>query len=232
MADQDEITTNLELLYSKINAEGIAAISNGQERIDPILNHLELDKRLGLTLLISIRGKIAENFWTLEEELRKIEPEQYYYPEHDLHLTVIDLISANENFIRDDDIISQFEKLVENATDKLPPFDINFQGIIISNAAVLAKGYYRHGLTQLRERIRKNAIDQRIDLQERYQSISAHSTIVRFKSNLRHREELLTVAQKYHQIDLGSLQVNQLDLVIHDWYNRKKETIRSFILKD
>ncbi len=232
MITRDEITKALEALYLRINAAGKEAILNRKENIDPVLNNLEQDQRFGLSLLITIKGKIVENFKFLMEEVKKTEPEQYFYPESDLHITILDLISANEGYQRDDYIIGRSVKIIEKAINGLPPFEIKFKGIIFSNAAILAKGYYDFELQLIRERMRKIALENDIDFKERYQSISAHSTIVRFNKSLQNREKLAAIIQKYNNFDIGFMKVNQLDLVVHDWYNRKKEGVGKFILSD
>lgn len=220
----------LETLYSNINSQGMEAILQNQEKIDPVLNNPEQDKRLGLTLLIHIRGEITGKFRLLIEKLRRIEPEQYFYPASDIHVTVLDLISAHKDFAREDPLVAQSIKLVQNAISGLTPFNINFRGIIPSNEAILAKGYYREGLQKLRDRMRELAHEQNIDLKERYQSISAHSTIVRFKSKLQNHEKLLALLQEYQDFHIGEFQVNELELVIHDWYNHRRQEIGKYRL--
>lgn len=232
MITEDKILKELEALYSKINSEGREAIQNSQEKIDLFLNNLEQDRRFGLTLLIKIPKKITGSFRRIEEEIQKVEPEQYFYPETDLHLTVVDLVSASAGFKKDETLIGKSIQLMENAVKRVRPFTIRFQGIITSNAAVLVKGFYRDGLPDLRHQMRKIAHEEGINLQERYQSISAHSTMVRFKSAFQNRREFLTVVQNFHDLEIGTVLVNELELVIHDWYNRRKEVIKKFVLND
>jgi 2'-5' RNA ligase len=113
----------------------------------------------------------------------------------------------------------------------LEPFNISFKGIIVSNDAILAKGYYHEGLLKLRDKIRKIATERGFDLKERYQSISAHATIERFMTNVSNSEQLLARVQNYHDFEIGTIRVNELELVIHDWYHSQKEEIRKFILR-
>jgi 2'-5' RNA ligase len=231
MDKNDRLTRELEALYTAINLEGMEAIRSGQEKIDPHLNNLEQDKRLGLTLLITIKGEITQGFQFLTTAIRKIESEQYFYPETDLHITILDLISATESFEKNDDIIRESIMVVQNAMKGLSPFDVRFKGIIASNAAILVKGYDDGGgLQRLRKRTRKMASECGMILKERYQSISAHSTIVRFQKALKNREQLSAVLQQYHDFDMGVMKVNELELVVHDWYNRKKDSVRKFAL--
>lgn len=230
MFRREDLIADLESLYVKINAAGRTAIQNGREQIDPYLNQLEKDRRLGLTLLIAVKGSAAEGFRVITENIRKIEPDQYYYPVADLHLTVIDLISAAECFQPDAAVSAGYLSVVKDAVRGLKPFDIRFKGIIVSDAAILAKGHYQDDeLLHLRRQIRTLAAVRGLELKERYQSISAHSTVVRFRTSLRDRAQLLAAVAQHAQDDIGILHVKELDLVIHDWYNRKRENVGKFV---
>jgi 2'-5' RNA ligase len=222
----------LMALYAGINSQGAEAILQHREQIDPILNDLKRDQRLALALLIPIPAEIADNFKLPQEVIRRLEPEQYFYPLSDLHVTVLDLISGRNDFDRTAPLINRSLELIQNAIGDLAPFDIEFRGLIASNAAILAAGYYHDGLQLLRYRIRENARSQNIDLKERYQSISAHSTIIRFTSRLKHNRELLALLREYRDFPIGKFQVRELELVIHDWYNRRREVIGRFELKN
>ncbi|HBF34778.1 TPA: hypothetical protein DDW35_09465, partial [Candidatus Sumerlaeota bacterium] len=148
---------DLELLYASIESKGRAAIQSGNEFIDENLNHMEQDHRLALTLLISLRGPIVNKLRLLEQEIRAVEPQQYYYPDADMHVTLIELICSTPTFTRDEAVIQQGVEIIEEAIRNLEPFDIAFNGIIASNGAILARGYYQDGVLALRESVRKVA---------------------------------------------------------------------------
>ena len=57
-------------------------------------------------------------------------------------------------------------------------------------------------------------------LEERYLSLSAHSTFIRYKNVINSRADLLNYVIKNQEIELGKFKVEKLELVIHDWYNR------------
>ena len=77
----------LETLYSTIHSENYQKIISGHEIIDPLLSAPEDDKRFGITMLIPIDSEIAKRICSIENEIRMIEPDQYFYPESDLHIT-------------------------------------------------------------------------------------------------------------------------------------------------
>ena len=159
-----------------------------------------------------------------------VEPEQYYYPEADFHVTIMDLISANVQFTADENTMKAAREIVENALTGIASFDIHFQGIVASNGAILAKGYYHEGLMPIRDRIRRTAIERGFDLKERYQSISAHTTIARFRSKISNSDQLLSLIEDYRNVEIGTVRVNELALMVHDWYHHRKTEIHKFFL--
>ncbi|HBF34779.1 TPA: hypothetical protein DDW35_09470, partial [Candidatus Sumerlaeota bacterium] len=44
------------------------------------------------------------------------------------------------------------------------------------------------------------------------------------------REQLLAKIQEYHDFEIGTIRVDEIDLVIHDCYHRRKEEIQKFVL--
>ncbi len=213
----------LENLYTQINSKGKIAIRSGAEKIDPTLQDIRNDGRRGLSLLINIPDSITEAIQMIQNEIHRIEPDQYFYPKDDLHLTVLTFISAVENFWIGEDSIERYRQLIQKAIKGIRPFSIKYQGIILSEAAIMMKGYYERELQSLRDKLRINAAKADIILKERYQSISAHSTIVRFQKNLQNKNRLLAIIEEYQNYYFGTVNVAELDLVVHDWYNSKKE---------
>ncbi|SMC32120.1 2'-5' RNA ligase family protein [Sporomusa malonica] len=224
------VAEELDALYHKVNCEGEEAIRNEREVLDQFLDNIDADKRSGLTLQIDIHGATNELYKKAIKSIQEIEPNIYIYPDSDLHVTVIDFISANLKYVKDDDQNNKIMELIEKALCGITKFDLVFQGLIVSDAAVLGKGYYIQGLNQIRNNIRKLAREQNINLEQRYQRTSAHFTGLRFKSPLRNRSEFVKVVQEYNFSEVGAFRVNELELVIHDWYNRRKAVIKKFIL--
>lgn len=221
---------DLDLLYADIEKRGKEAIQSGKELIDNNLNQMALDQRRALTLLISVQGPIIQNFQMLKREMQKVEPQQYYYPDADMHVTAIELICATTQLPRDREVLRQGIEIVETACKRIDPFDITFRGVIASNGAMMARGYYQAGLLELRQNVRKAAQQCGFDLHERYQSISAHTVFGRFISPIKNREALLSRIQEFHDFEIGAIQVHELDLVIHDCYHHEKEDIQKFTL--
>ena len=220
----------LESLYSAIHAGSVQNVISGNETIDHLLNAPEKDRRFGITLLIPLSDAIASSISPIRDDIRRIEPQQYFYTGPDLHITVLDLQRAHEGFQRDSDRLENCIRLIETVLPGIEPFEISFKGIILSSAGILIKGYYREGLQHLRTGVRNRAVERGITLRERYQSLSAHVTIVRFKSALLNRRRLTAYIQNNMHRPIGAMTVQEIHLVIHDWYNRRKEVVRRFSL--
>ena len=220
----------LEVLYTRMHTDSCIDIVNTGVRPDEFLRNPEADGRFGLTLLIEIDSGITGSLFSIIEEIKRFEPDQYYYPATDLHITVLDLIAAHEGFRCDEMEIEAFCSMAFDVVKEVAPFDILFKGLILSLTGVLVKGYYRQGLPTLRDRIRREAGKRRIVLRERYQSISAHASLMRFSSPLADRERLLQFMERSGERSIGRMTVRNCTLVIHDWYNRRKAVIGRFPL--
>jgi 2'-5' RNA ligase len=220
----------LESLYARIHSENYPKIAAGNETVDTHLDHLEGDGRRGLSLLITLDAALSRGIVALGDEIKAIEPDQYYYPESDLHVTVLDLISAHEGFALNERQVVTFIGLVERTIRGVAPFELQFRGVIVSGVGIVARGFYREGLHDIRIRLRELALAEGIDLKERYHTISAHATLMRFASAVTDRSRFLSVVDGCSNRDIGCMTVKEVSLVVHDWYNRDKEELGRFVV--
>lgn len=83
-------------------------------------------------------------------------------------------------------------------------------------------GFLTDSLSEIRNDLRlafKNSnLQQSID--QRYAIQTAHSTIIRFKTTLKYETALLDLVEKYRDFDFGTFNVNKIELVYNDWYQR------------
>ena len=129
-------------LYEEISNKGLDRIRNGQEYIDNWINNAN-DKRMGISLLIRPSEQIKLKIKDLLDKMKKIEPSQYYYPIKDIHVTLFDFITARQNFNYTDKQVEVFQKIVESVLEDIEKFEINFDGIVASDGAIMVKGYYQ-----------------------------------------------------------------------------------------
>jgi hypothetical protein len=83
---------------------------------------------------------------------------------------------------------------------------------------------------ELRQNVRTIAQERGFDLRERYQRVSAHTVLGRFMRPIKNREDLLARMEKYRDFEIGSIQVDAVELVTHDYYHHEKETVQKFAL--
>jgi hypothetical protein len=102
---------NLHKLYQNLYNESCQKIGNEDYSIDLNIDN-PLDKRFGLTLVIKPQIEIQNTIQNFLKELKEIEPEQYYYSNSDLHVTVLSIISCYEGFNLADITVSEYAKII------------------------------------------------------------------------------------------------------------------------
>ena len=217
---------NLSEHYDQLYKTSSEAISAGKYAIDSELKN-ESDSRFGITLLIRPSDEVKANMQLFLNELKAIEPKQYYYPDSDIHITVMSIISCSEEFqltqISPNDYIQLICKSMVDA-DKIK---IHFKGVTASPSALMIQGFPTdETLDNLRNKLRENfknsELQQTID--SRYTISTAHSTVMRFQEPLQNPKKLIEITDKFRDFDFGEFDVKNLELVYNDWYQRKSTT--------
>ncbi|HUW42169.1 MAG TPA: Gfo/Idh/MocA family oxidoreductase [Rectinemataceae bacterium] len=207
-------------LYDAIHAANIGRIASGEIVLDDYLGGKLPDSRVGVSLVISARS-FAGSYAKLVSSARRAEPWQYYYPFHDLHITVFDFIRGSEAYRPDARLEKRFLDLAREAARSFEPFAIRFSGIVFSDAAGLIQGYDDDLLARLRQAIRELMEDAGLANDERYRSESAHLTFARFISPLASPGGLREFIDGNRETEIGRERVDALELVEHDWYDRR-----------
>jgi 2'-5' RNA ligase len=217
MPDYKEV---LQEAYDRIWNSSKENLLNNDVSTDINLSNIEDDKRLGLTVLIPL----GDIFLKVINQLKEIEPKQYFYPATDTHITVIDFIGASEDFVFDEKQVKVYKKVLDAMLKDFSKFNIEFKGLTASKGAVIVQGFFDDALQKLREKLRQEVNKQGIELKERYKVETAHATIMRFKKKLQNPEALANKIEKMRNIDLGTFEVKKILFVLHDWYNLKGKT--------
>jgi len=218
---------NLTENYNELYKTSIIKIENGDYQTDSLIDSPN-DKRFGITLLIRPPEYIKKQIQLISQELKQIDSSQYYYPNSDIHITVMSIISCYEGFQLDQISIFDYIKLIRKSIKELDKFSIKFQGITASDSGIMIQGFPKNEmLNNLRNNLRtsfKNTnLEQSID--KRYTIQTAHSTIIRFRNELQDKKEFLEVIKKYKNYEFGNFEVNELELVFNDWYQRKRNSM-------
>jgi 2'-5' RNA ligase len=220
--------------YHQLYTESVAKIRARGVLTDESLDDPEDDRR-GITLLIRPGEEVKERFRGWLEKLQRIEPGQYFYPVSDMHITFLSVISCYSGFETGKINLSAYHQLIHEALAGEKSFLVRMQGITASPSGVMIQGFSENDrLNELREilrkQFRKSALQQSID--QRYVLQTAHSTVVRFRRALQHKEAFLDKLEEYRDFDFGTFRVKEIELVTNDWYLRKEKvsTLRRFPL--
>ena len=199
----------------------------GRAETDPLLDAPD-DTRRGLTLLLRPPAALLPAIEALSQELRALEPAQYFYPAADLHLTVLSLISCYPGFTLADIDPAAYQALVAGVLRQVPPFRIELRGLTAAPGSILLQGFPQdEGLAALRAalrlKFRASGLQQTID--QRYSIQTAHATLVRFRTSLRHLARLAALVERYAAQFIGTFEVASMELVFNDWYQRASHTV-------
>ena len=191
-------------------------------RPDKFLNNVTNDNRMSLDLLIRFNPEITEKFEKCISELKNIEPNLYYYPKSDFHVTVIDILKASPNR-KTPENLDEYINCIKKCIKQIKPFKIEFKGLTMSDNAIMIKGYYEYELEKFREILRKTLRESGLIFEERYETISCHITISRVPDKINNPDDLIKFIEKEKMF--GVIEVDSFELSLHNWYDTKKEVL-------
>ncbi|TPN85124.1 2'-5' RNA ligase family protein [Aquimarina algicola] len=215
---------NLESHYKELYDHSISKISSDNYEIDNLIDS-DKDNRFGITLLIRPPIEIKEEIQKFIKEIKRIEPNQYYYPNSDIHITVMSIISCYDGFDMKTIDLKKYIELTQKCLLEKREFSITFKGITASPSGIMIRGFMNtNELNDIRDRLRKEFKNSNLEqsLDKRYSIQTAHSTIIRFKTKLSQKEKFLKALDKNINYNFGAFKVNKFELVFNDWYQRDK----------
>lgn len=226
---------NLKEHYDKLYQDSIQKIQSDSYQVDKLIDS-DNDKRFGITLLFRPDNPVKANIQKFLSEIRLIEPNQYFYRDSDLHVTVMSIISCYEGFNLSQIRIEDYVKTIKKCLRGMNCFKIEFNGLTASPSCLMVQGFLENNtLSQIRDNLRINFkntdLEQSID--KRYAIQTSHSTIFRLKNRLSDKENFLGKVNEYRDFYFGTFEVDTLELVFNDWYQRNEyvKTLCKFCLK-
>jgi 2'-5' RNA ligase len=226
---------SLSEYYNSLYKDSLEKIKSDEYQIDSLIDS-PFDKRYGITLLARINRNVKDEIQKFLNELKIIEPEQYYYPDSDLHITVMSIISCYNGFQLSNIPIEKYVRIIQKSISGLSRFNIKFKGLTASPSCLMVQGFVEDDtLYKIRNNLRLNfvasGLEQSID--KRYTIQTAHSTIFRLRKQFRNKEAFIKKVEAYRDYDFGAFTVNILELVYNDWHQRKEhvKTLCEFELK-
>jgi 2'-5' RNA ligase len=213
-------------VYQQMWQNAWPLITQNQIKHDVYLNG-KIDTRRGITLLARIKPPGSNAISTFLSQMQQLEPQLYYYPQSDLHVTVLSILSCSAGYQLAIEEQSDYVELIQDAVNKTAAFKLEFKGITLADNAIVVCGYVADDtLAKLRAELRQHvsASDLAHSMDARYNLVTAHSTVARFRGDLQQPSAFADFLQANREYSFGSLHVSQLELVVNDWYQSKANT--------
>jgi 2'-5' RNA ligase len=213
--------------YATMRAAAVRQLALGAADLDPLLDS-PLDNRRGITLLARPPAASMAVIEAILADFRRIAPAQYYYPASDMHLTILSIISCYAGFTLSSIEPAAYQEAVQAILQGCGPFRLTYAGFTASPGGIMVQGFPQDdGLQKLRDATREffqgAGLQQSID--QRYRLQTAHSTVIRFRQPLARPELLLATLEKHKDSFIGTFEVNTVELVYNDWYQRAHNTV-------
>jgi len=221
--------------YNQLYTKSTQAISNNNYILDPKIDD-KTDNRFGITLLIRPPESIKNEIQLFLNELKKEDPAQYYYPNSDIHITVLSIISCYDGFSLSQINPEEYITIIQENLATLQNLEINLSGITASDSTIMIQGFPSNDTLNsfrdaLREAFKNSNLQRSID--SRYTLFTAHISVCRFRKTIADTAKFISILKKYHKQDFGKFTVDKVELVCNDWYQRKEKTqvLHPFLLK-
>lgn len=208
-------------IYEELWSEAVTALELGRPKIDVHLTDKRNDRRRGVSLIIRLPPPVQERIKQFLDELALNFPGQYFYQAEELHVTVVTLISATEQWEEEFRDVGAFRGMVEEVLSHHPPFKLEFRGVTAAPNAVMIQGFTTDNtLENIRAELRRVFVERGFPnrLDRRYPNKAAHVTAMRFCEANSDWNHLINVLKARRQTDFGDMQVETLQLILGDWY--------------
>ncbi|NHE58895.1 2'-5' RNA ligase family protein [Cyclobacterium plantarum] len=227
--------TALQSHYSQLHEEALKHIAREGFSYDTALEDPK-DNRRGLTLLLRPDEELKASFGRFITAVKTTDPDQYFYPPADIHVTIMPIISCYPGFNKESLDLSGYISLIRKALKPVRKMQIRFEGVMASPSCLLIRGFpvnseLEHCRENLRAAFATTHLEQSLD--KRYKLITAHSTVIRFRQKVNQPEKILDILEQFKDCFFGEQVFDQVEFVFNDWYQRNEmvKTLQSFPLK-
>jgi 2'-5' RNA ligase len=229
------VRARLQKRYDQLWQNAVGEIATGRIVTDPFLASTKPDRRRGLTLIARPDVTVRRRVIAFSDQLRRLEPEQYFYTSAQLHLTILTFFSVTPEPAPFDEHRARYLAAVRPVLQQAPPISIRFAGITASPGAVMVQGLFEtEALNKLRDHLRQQLQAHGLagGIDTRYHLQNAHMTIARFRAPLHSPQRLVAALKQARSLPFGRSTIQRLSLVRNDWYLTRKnlETIRHYRL--
>jgi 2'-5' RNA ligase len=168
--------------YEQLWCQALKEFEANRFQLDDLIDSSS-DTRHCITLLARPSDQIKQAISGTLEEIKSTAPEQHYYPESDMHVTVLSIISCYPDFSLSGINVSEYSQLIGKVLRQTMPFSIIFEGLTAASDCIMVRGFPESNTlnsirSQVRKTFKKSALPHSID--KRYRIHTAHSTFLRF----------------------------------------------------
>jgi 2'-5' RNA ligase len=201
--------------YEMLDERGQEAIRDGH--VQPDIAPHDHSPRWGLSVVALIGDHTAEALAAAARECAEaLTSADIVHDRTTLHTTVRTLEHHRASVPPDDPLVAQYAEALDAVCAATPPFEIRFEGVVLTPGGVLAAGYPRdRTLTRLRAQLYQE-LDRRslAGSPERARSrTTAHASLAVFMSDGVDCHKLLDWHAKYRHVPFARCEVDRLTLV-------------------
>ena len=147
---------NLADHYDNLYKDAILKIKSDTYQTDNLIDS-SLDNRFGITLLIRPGSQVKNRIQKFISDLKAIEPNQYYYPDSDIHVTVMSIISCYNGFDLAQISLIDYVELIKKSIATHKRIEIEFKGVTASPSCIMIQGFLSDDtLNRMRDNLRIN----------------------------------------------------------------------------
>ncbi len=216
-------------IYQEMWKNAFGKIANNQYEIDLNINNNNDTKR-GISIVAYLERnnlQVTKNISDFLMELKVLEPDQYYYPSNELHMTLTSIVSCTEGFQLSDEMAEKYRAIFSDVMQTTPLLEIQFTGVTLSPSCIVIQGFPSdQAINILRDKLRNafNASSLFTNFDVRYKLVAAHISAMRFAKPLNDPHALLAFCQRNRDKNFGSMKVTNYSLVFNNWYQNTDKT--------
>jgi len=207
--------------YERLWREAVSALERNDLEFDHHLPDKSHDLRRGLSLAFRPSRSVQAAISPFLQELAGAAPGQYFYRPEEFHVTVLSIIPGSESWRDQIHHLAAYQSILGKVLQRPRNFSVTFQGVTASRGGVIIQGFPQdETLAQmrddLREALRQNQLGEQLDV--RYKINTAHMTVMRFCKAPVDGKHLLALLQANRTTSFGEMCVENLELILGDWY--------------
>ncbi|RKF18134.1 hypothetical protein DBZ36_12935 [Alginatibacterium sediminis] len=213
----------IQHIYDEMWENFSSGLILNQYQLDPNI-HSSNDTRRGITALAYLHTNnqsVSQAIDSFAKQVSLIEPQQYYHPIDELHLTLLAIISCVAGFELSQIDSRRYSDIFNDVMASSEPITIHFRGITASASCIVVQGFPADSaLNDLRAKFRAafKRSGLRTSIDSRYELVIAHTSVVRFCAPLQNSQQLLELCKRYKNYDFGSVVLRDIELVFNNWY--------------